>query len=182
MLKQAFGASSARVRPVFATMGGQTMIWGLDEWVNYGVDPGVTSRPATPLATPNAPHYAGAVSSYMWAYFGDPTTIAATKAGGVDGIMARLNGDLLSDSASIGSGVMATCAAYGTLAMIYEGGFENFNQQNYVNDPVMVDLSIAASRDLRIGPTATHELQVAANYYDLFMWFSHTSVPTSGGQ
>ena len=49
-------------------------------------------------------------------------------------------------------------------------------------DPVMMQLAIDASRDVRIGPAASHELQVLANYYDLFMWFSHVSVPTNWGQ
>ena len=197
LMKRAFGASAGRVRDVFATMGAGTLEWGLHEWVNYGVDPGVTTRPTAPLATRNAPPYSGAVSSYMGSALGDPINIEVTKAGGIDGIMARLNGDLLSTATATGSAVADICASYGTIPAVYEGGFENFNQANLgisnsappgqpsnalPPDPVMTQLSIDASRDVRIGPAAAHELHVMANFYSLFMWFSHMSIPTGGGQ
>ena len=197
LLKQAFGASSARVRSIYATQDANIMSWGLDEWVNYGVDPGVTTRPLAPLAIPNAPPDSAAVSNYMGANFADPATLARSLAGGIDGMMTRLNGDLLSGLATGGAGVKALCDSYGIPAKVYEGGFENFNMLNFGTsntalagqpsnavppNPAMEQLAVDASRDPRIGSTATHELQVAANYYDLFMWFSHVQVPFKGGQ
>ena len=179
LMQRAFGAG--RVRVVFATMGAQTIDWGLDEWIHYGVDPGVTTRPAAPLATPNSPPYAAATSSYIGASLAEPPRIAATKAGGVDGIIAALNSDVMVGAASNAAACKSLTDAYGTKLMVYEGGFENFGQAA-LSDNDMATLSIAASRDPRMGPAAAHLLGVAANYVDLFMWFSHCSTPSNYGQ
>ena len=181
LLRRPFGAEAGRVRDIFATMGAGTLDWGLDEWAHYGVDPGVTTRPAAPLDAPNAMPYAAAVSAYVGhdAFEGDHA--AANKAGGVPAVLADVEGRALDAAERNWAGCRAVANQYGTKLLVYEGGFENFGQAN-INDLLAADISAAASHAPGIEALTTRVLCRVSRYFDGFMWFSHCSPPSKYGQ